>query len=123
MTHHLDFRQLLWAAEQLPGDPQVDDYGALIVAADRTKAEAFGYEVYGSVPLKAAALMQTIALLQPLERSNRTFGFGAARAFLLANGLRIQPKPEEVRELLTAIRPGTAGVRAIAERLNQWAQP
>ncbi|MFG3254579.1 fic family toxin-antitoxin system, toxin component [Streptomyces sp. NPDC048172] len=122
MTHHLDFRQLLWAAEQLPGDPQADDYGALVVAAERTAAEAFGYEVYGSTPLKAAALLQTIVLLEPLEHSNRTFGFAAARAFLMANGMRLRPKPDELRELMADIRPGAAGVRAIAERLTRWTE-
>ncbi|MFC5800860.1 fic family toxin-antitoxin system, toxin component [Streptomyces formicae] len=123
MTHHLDLSQLLWTAERLPGDPQADDYGSLIAAIDRAGAAAFGYEVYGSVPLKAAALFQTIALLKPLEHSNKTFAFAAARAFMRANGQVLRPKPDQLSELLANIQPGAPGVRAIAERLAQWVRP
>ncbi|WP_093800335.1 hypothetical protein [Streptomyces sp. Wb2n-11] len=122
MTHHLDLSQLLWTAEQVPGDPQADDLGVLIAGSARTQAKAFDHEVYGSVPLKAAALMQTLALLAPLERGNKAFAFTAARAFMRANGLRLQPPPDELRKVLASIRPGAAGVRALSEHLHRWSQ-
>ncbi|MET9291104.1 fic family toxin-antitoxin system, toxin component [Streptomyces sp. NPDC003077] len=122
-VHHIDARQLLWAARRLPGAPGVHDHGALIAAAHRTTAEVFRNEVYDSAPLKAAALLQTLVLLRPLEHGNRMLGFGAARAFLAANGLHIRPRPDELRALLASVEPGAAGVRAVAERLTRWARP
>lgn len=122
MTNHLDLSDLLWAAEELQGDPQPDDLGSLIAACARTRAEAFGYEVYQSVHLKAAALMQTIALLKPLEHDNKTLAFGAARSFMGANGFRLRPKPEQLREALATVQPGAKGVRVLARHLDRWAQ-
>ncbi|MFD5101904.1 fic family toxin-antitoxin system, toxin component [Streptomyces albidochromogenes] len=121
MTHHLDLGQLLWTAEQVPGDPQADDLGVLIAGSARTRARAFNHEVYGSIPLKAAALMQTLALLAPLERGNKAFSFAAARAFMRANGLPIQPPPDELRKVLASIAPGAQGVRVLAKHLDRWA--
>ncbi|WP_051338136.1 hypothetical protein [Streptomyces flavidovirens] len=121
-TNHLDLTDLLWAAEELHGDPQPDDLGSLIAACARTRAEAFGYEVYQSVHFKAAALMQTIALLKPLEHENKTLAFGAARSFMAANGFRLRPKQEQLREALATLQPGAQGVRELAKHLDRWAQ-
>ncbi len=62
---------LLHAAELLPGDPQVDDYGPLYATVARVNARAMERDVYGSVYLKAAALLQTLAKLPVLSTPPR----------------------------------------------------
>jgi prophage maintenance system killer protein len=121
VTHHLELPELLWLAERLPGDPAADDLGALEAAAFRHQAGRMDTDYYGSVWLKAAALLHTVVLLRPLEHSNHGFGFLAARGFLEANGISIDPKPSELHAVFTAVEPGMAGVHAVARVLRQWA--
>lgn len=78
MTQHeplrpLDVTFLLHAAELLPGDPQVDDLGPLYAAVARGNARALERDVYGSVYLKTAALLQTLVRLPCLEHSDDAF--------------------------------------------------
>ncbi|MFF1270692.1 fic family toxin-antitoxin system, toxin component, partial [Streptomyces anulatus] len=65
--HPLDVTFLLHAAELLPGDPQVDDYGTLYAAVARVNARALERDIYGSLYLQAGALLQTLARLPCLE--------------------------------------------------------
>ncbi|GAA3485596.1 hypothetical protein GCM10018966_101290 [Streptomyces yanii] len=71
--HPLDVTFLLHAAELLPGDPQVDDFGPLYAAVARANAKAMERDIYGSLHLKAAALLQTLARLPCLGHSNEAF--------------------------------------------------
>ncbi len=88
--HPIDVAFLLHAAELLPGDPQVDDYGPLYAAVARVNARAMERNVYGSLYLKAAALMQTLVRLPCLERSNEAFAWHCAEAYLVLNGCRLE---------------------------------
>lgn len=69
--HPLDVAFLLHAAELLDGDPQVDDFGPLYAAVARVNARAMERDVYGSLFLKAAALLQPLAKLPCLEHSTK----------------------------------------------------
>lgn len=59
--HPLDVTFLLHAVELLDGDPQVDDLGPLYAAVARVNARAMEHDIYGSLYLKAGALLQTLA--------------------------------------------------------------
>jgi death on curing protein len=122
VTHHLELPELLWLAERIQDDPAADDLGALEAAAFRHQGRRMDTDYYGSVWLKAAALLHTIVLLRPLEHSNHRFGFLAARGFLEANGVRVDPKPAQLRDVLATVEPGMAGVQAIARTLRHWAE-
>ncbi|MFI0742378.1 fic family toxin-antitoxin system, toxin component [Streptomyces sp. NPDC021100] len=120
-TRHLTFEELLQIAETLPGDPQCWDIGALDAAVARTQAHRLGRDVYGSHWLQAGALLQILALLEPLEHSNMNFAWAAARAFLEVNGRTVDAKPADIVDLVTTASRKEIDVQAIAARLRSWA--
>jgi death-on-curing protein len=63
-------RELLQIAQTLPGDPACVDLGILDAACARVQAHYMGRDVYASDWLKAAAMLETIALHEPLETKN-----------------------------------------------------
>ena len=58
--HPLDVTFLLHAAELLPGDPQVDDYGPLYAAVARVNARALERDVHegaiGQTPTHSSSI-------------------------------------------------------------------
>jgi death-on-curing protein len=116
----LDVAFLLHAAELLPGDPQVDDYGPLYAAVGRVNARAMERDVYGSVHLKAAALLQTLAKLPCLEHSDEAFAWHSTEAYLALNGHRLDYPPKEAVSLVRDAASGTLGVGMIGRRLRSW---
>ncbi|MFJ7967147.1 fic family toxin-antitoxin system, toxin component [Streptomyces sp. NPDC096324] len=125
MTQHeplypLDVAFLLHAAELLPGDPQVDDLGPLYAAVARVDARALERDVYGSVFLKAAALLQTLVRLPSLEHSTEAFAWHSAEAYLGLNGYRLDYPPKEAVTLVRDAASGTMGVGLIGRQLRAW---
>jgi death-on-curing protein len=121
VTRYLTPEELLQVAEQIPGDPEFDDIGVLDAAACRVQAHYMGQDVYGSTWLKAAALMQTIALHEPLERDNVLYAWLAGETFLRVNGRAMEYKPADARTLIIRTGQKDAGVREIAAQLRAWA--
>ncbi|MFF1278153.1 fic family toxin-antitoxin system, toxin component [Streptomyces marokkonensis] len=118
--HPLDVAFLLHAAELLSGDPQVDDYGPLYAAAARVNARALERDIYGSLYLKAGALLQTLARLPCLEHSHEAFAWHSTEAFLALNGCRLDYPPKEAVVLVREAAAGTLGVGLIGRRLRAW---
>jgi prophage maintenance system killer protein len=118
--HPLDVAFLLHAAELLPGDPQVDDYGPLYAAVARVNARAMERDIYGSAYLKAAALLQTLARLPCLEHSNEAFAWHSAEAYLALNGYRLDYPPKEAVSLARGAASGAAGIGLIGRQLRAW---
>ncbi|MGP4001184.1 fic family toxin-antitoxin system, toxin component [Streptomyces sp. 8N706] len=119
-VHPLHLTFLLHAAELLPGDPQVDDLGPLYAAVARVNARAMDRDVYGSLPLKAAALLQTLAKLPCLEHSNEAFAWHACEAYLALNGRRLDYPPKDAVALVRDTASGTLGVARIGRQLRGW---
>ncbi|MEU2354573.1 fic family toxin-antitoxin system, toxin component [Streptomyces misionensis] len=118
--HPLDVTFLLRAAELLPGDPQVDDFGPLYAAVARVNARALERDVYGSLYLKAAALLQTLARLPCLEHSNEAFAWHSAEAYLVLNGCRLDYAPKDAVLLVRDAGSGAVGVGMIGRQLRAW---
>ncbi|MFD5597457.1 fic family toxin-antitoxin system, toxin component [Streptomyces griseorubiginosus] len=116
--HPLDVAFLLHAAELLPGDPQVDDYGPLYAAVARVNARAMERNVYGSLFLKAAALLQTLLRLPCLEHSNEAFAWHCTEAYLALNGCRLEYPPKEAVALVRDTASGALGVGLIGRQLR-----
>ena len=117
----IDLAWLLMLAEQkTPGDPQVTDWGALIAAVARHRAEIFDVPVYDTPQARAAALLQLLIHVPALERSNALFASSVAYAYLVASGLKIATSPEQVRDLARLVKTGEASVSDIAEELRSW---
>ncbi|MFC4499365.1 MULTISPECIES: fic family toxin-antitoxin system, toxin component [Streptomyces] len=118
--HPLDVTFLLHAAELLEGDPQVDDYGPLYAAVARVNARAMERDIYGSVPLKAAALLQTLAKLPCLEHSGEAFAWHATEAYLILNAHELDYAPKAAVALVRDAAAGSLGVARIARQLRDW---
>ncbi|MFI7299520.1 fic family toxin-antitoxin system, toxin component [Streptomyces sp. NPDC050121] len=118
--HPLDVTFLLHAAELLDGDPQVDDYGPLYAAVARVNARALEHDVYGSLHLKAGALLQTLAKLPCLEHSNEAFAWHATEAYLILNARRLDYPPKAAVALVRDAASGALGVARIARQLRDW---
>ncbi|MEU9395336.1 fic family toxin-antitoxin system, toxin component [Streptomyces sp. NPDC048324] len=118
--HPLDVTFLLHAAELLDGDPQVDDFGPLYAAVARVNARAMERDIYGSLYLKAAALLQTLARLPCLEHSNERFAWHATEAYLLLNGRELDYQPKAAVAFVRDAASGTLGVALIARQLRDW---
>ncbi|MFF3691593.1 fic family toxin-antitoxin system, toxin component [Streptomyces sp. NPDC002187] len=120
MTRHLAPQELLQIAQTLPGDPACLDLGVLDAACARTSARYMDQDVYGSTWLKAAALLQTLALHDPLEDRNAFFAWLAGEVFLEANGIRMNYEPEEALALVMSAGHKNASVQEIAAQLRGW---
>ena len=113
---------LMLAEQQTPGDPQVTDWGALVAAVARHRAEIFDVPVYDSPHARAAALLQLLIHIPALERSNALFASAVAYAYLVASGLKIVTSPEQVRDLARLVKTGGATVEEIAAELRRWSE-
>ncbi|WHM40780.1 fic family toxin-antitoxin system, toxin component [Streptomyces sp. BPTC-684] len=119
-SHPLDVTFLLRAAELLPGDPQVDDLGPLYAAAARVNARALEHDIYGSVFLKAAALLETLARMPCLEHSNEAFAWHSCEAYLALNGHTMSYPPKAAVALVRDSAARALGVAQIARQLRAW---
>ncbi|GHH93260.1 fic family toxin-antitoxin system, toxin component [Streptomyces capillispiralis] len=113
---------LMLAEQQTPGDPQVTDWGALVAAVARHRAEIFDVPVYDSPHARAAALLQLLIHVPALERSNALFASAVAYAYLVASGLKVVTSPEQVRDLARLVKDGQATVDDIAAELRRWSE-
>jgi hypothetical protein len=121
LTLRIDLAWLLMVAEHnTPGDPQVADWGALVAAVSRHRAEIFGRPVYPDEHTRAAALLQLLLHVPALERSNALFATAVAYAYLVAGGLKVTTSPEQVRELARLVKDGGVGLDRIAAELRAW---
>ncbi|MEU5535959.1 fic family toxin-antitoxin system, toxin component [Streptomyces sp. NPDC020362] len=117
----IDLAWLLMLAERkTPGDPQVTDWGALVAAVARHRAEIFDVPVYDTPHARAAALLQLLVHVPALERSNALFASAVAYAYLVASGLKVVTSPEQIRDLARLVKSGEAGIDDIARELRRW---
>ncbi|MER5595967.1 MULTISPECIES: fic family toxin-antitoxin system, toxin component [Streptomyces] len=117
----IDLAWLLMLAEQrTPGDARVTDWGALVAAVARHRAEIFDVPVYDSPHARGAALLQLLIHIPALERSNALFASAVAYGYLVASGLKVVTTPERVRDLARLVKSGEASVDDIARELRQW---
>ena len=116
----VDIAWLLDAAQRLPGDPGVTDYGALVAAAARVDAVVLGRRVYDQPHHQAAALLQQLARVPALERANGLFAAAAAVAYLATCGVTTLPDLKEAARLAADAADGRVDIRAISWVLRQW---
>ncbi|MDX2852384.1 fic family toxin-antitoxin system, toxin component [Actinacidiphila glaucinigra] len=120
MIHRIDVPFLLHAAEQIDGDPQVHELGPLYAAVARVQASAMERDVYGSVYLKAAALLHTLARLPSLEHSNLQFAWVSTVGFLTLQGHSLDYQPKVAAALVRDVEAGKVIVEEIAVTLRGW---
>lgn len=71
--------------------------------------------------LKAAAMLESTALHEPLEDRNLFFAWLVAEVFLNTNGVYLQYEPDDAFALVLRAKHKSAGVQEIAAQLRAWA--
>ena len=116
-VEYLDLDDLLGLVRALRTGP-VRDVGLLDSAAARPRTIVFGQEAYLTLPLKAAALLHSLARNHPLVDGNKRLGWLATVVFLDLDGTRPDLSDDAAFQLVMDVAAGAADVEGIAERLR-----
>jgi death-on-curing protein len=104
---------------ELLGDLKVRDLGLLDSALHRPRAAYAGQEAYPTVPLKAAALLHSVAKNHPLFDGNKRLAWMTCDVFLELNGYDVHmSQTDVVRLVLDVASSALDDVEAIAARIN-----
>jgi len=105
-------------ASVLLGVGPVRDLGLLDSAVARPRARAFGSDIYPTLALQAAALLQSLIKNHSLVDGNKRLGWLASNVFIDLNRHRSALSDEEAFLLVMRVADGTQEVEAIAEGLR-----
>jgi death-on-curing protein len=120
---YLDSSDLLMlATAACEGDLVMRDPGLLDAAAHRPKAVVLGTEVYPTLWLKAAALLDSIVRSRPLAGGNWRLGWLAVVAFCDLNGWWIDADDDFALDLVRRVSRGEAEIAEVAHWLETWAK-
>jgi death on curing protein len=116
-VEYLDLDDLLGLVRALGIGP-VRDVGLLDSAAARTRSSAFGEDAYGSVDLKAAALLHSLTNNHALVDGNKRLAWLATVVFVDINGLAPDITDVEAFDLVWEMAGTSLDVEGIAPRLR-----
>ncbi|MGK5170477.1 type II toxin-antitoxin system death-on-curing family toxin [Geodermatophilus sp. CPCC 205761] len=116
-VEYLDLDDLLGLVRALRTGP-VRDVGLLESAAARPRSHVFGEEAYPTLPLKAAALLHSLARNHPLVDGNKRLGWLATVVFLDLNASEPDVSDDAAFQLVMDVAAGAADVEEIADRLR-----
>ena len=123
MTIYLEATDLFAIASRVTsGDLRVRDAGLFDAAAHRPRATLFDMEVYQTVWLKAAALLDSIVRSRPLQQNNWKFGWLAVVVFCDVNGWEIDADDTEALELVRSVSRGGVELDDVATAIKGWAR-
>ncbi|MFF7183321.1 fic family toxin-antitoxin system, toxin component [Streptomyces sp. NPDC008121] len=121
MFLQIDLTWLLDIAQrEIPGDPEIVDFGALEAARARHAFRVMDTPVYDQPHHRAAALLQQLARVPALEHSNELYALAVAAGYLHASGYQVRVPSKEAGDLVEQVTVGRAGVREIAAVLKEW---
>jgi len=116
-VEYLDIEDILRLVRRLGVGP-VRDLGLLDSALARPRSSAFGEDAYPSPPLKAAALLHSVAGNHALIDGNKRLGWLATTVFLDVNGFAADLVDNAAFDLVIDVASGRAGVDEIGRRLR-----
>jgi death on curing protein len=121
---YLSLGDLLAMAERMYGTSRmVRDPGLLDAAVYRPQATMFGEDLYPTVHLKAAALMESLVRNHALIDGNKRLAFAATAVFYGLNGWRLLlPYEDAAVDLVLKVANGALDLHRIAVTLERWAQ-
>lgn len=123
MTVYLDAERLLQLIHILGVGP-VRDFGLLDSAAQRPASTLWGSEAYEGIPLKAAALLESLTRNHPLVDGNKRLGWLATFVFLDLNGFDLEPPNDDAAyDYVIAVASGKLELDQSAATLEPWLQP
>ncbi len=119
-TVYLSLEDLLGIAHDIGVGP-VRDIGLLDSAAQRPSSTLWGTEAYEGIPLKAAALLESLTRNHPLVDGNKRLGFVATVVFLKFNGFELVPSSDDdVYDFVIMVASGQLELADAAETLGSW---
>jgi death on curing protein len=99
----------------------VRDPGLLDASAYRPQATMFGDDLYPTIHLKAAALMESLCN-HTLIDGNKRLAFAATIVFYGLNGWQLElPHEDAAVDLVLAVAKGEADLHRVARSLESWA--
>ena len=116
-VEYLDLEDLLGLVRALGAGP-VRDVGLLDSAAARPQSQAFGEDAYGTLSLKAAALLHSLVGNHSLVDGNKRLGWLATVVFLDLNGYAPDLDDAAAFTLVMDVAAGAVDVGGIAARLR-----
>ena len=116
-VEYLDLEDLLGLVRALGAGP-VRDVGLLDSGAGRAGSSAFGEDAYGTLALKAAALLHSLGRHPALVDGNKRLGWLAAVVFLDLNGHLPDLDDDAAFSLVMDVAAGAIDVEGIAVRLH-----
>lgn len=120
MTVYLDAERLLQLVQHLGVGP-VRDFGLLDSAAQRPGSTLWGSDAYEGIPLKAAALLESLTRNRPLVDGNKRLGWLALFVFLDLNGYDLEPPNDDVAyDFAIAVASGQLELEQAAATLEPW---
>lgn len=114
---YLDLEDLLQLVRALDTGP-VRDVGLLDSAAVRPRSSAFGADAYPTLPLKAAALLHSLARNHALVDGNKRLAWLGTVVFLDLNGRQPDLSDDGAFRLVLDVAEGTVDVAELADRLR-----
>ncbi|MEU7700404.1 MULTISPECIES: fic family toxin-antitoxin system, toxin component [unclassified Streptomyces] len=121
MILQIDLSWLLDIAQQeIPGDPEISDWGALEAARARHAFRVMDIPVYDQPHHRAAALLEQFVRVPALEHSNELYGVVVAAAYLHACGQPVSATSDEIIDLVEQVAESLIDVRQVAAVLKEW---
>jgi hypothetical protein len=123
MVLHIDVSWLLDVQDAALGyeDVTVTDYSALVAAVARHKTKLPTLETSDpDAAWRAAALLHTIARLEPLPHRNSLFAAFIAAQYMDQSGEGIDPPYGALSDLVRKVRDARLSVYAVADALRSW---
>lgn len=114
---YLDFDSVLRIVQSAGLGP-VRDAGLVLSSLGRPQATVFGKDAYPTLPLKAAALLQSLAGNHALVDGNKRLAWMAAVVFLDINDQDTGLNEDEGYDLMLEVAAGLSDVEVIAGRLR-----
>lgn len=120
MTDYLTLEDLLEIASGVLPEVLIRDSGLLASAAERPRTTVFGEDAYPTFPVKAAALIHSLARNHPLVDGNKRLAWSATRIFCLLNDRDLTYESVDVAEAFVLdIATGRIDVPEIAEWISR----
>jgi death-on-curing protein len=121
---YLSLGDVLAMVERMYGTSRmVRDAGLLDAAVRRPQATMFGEDLYPTIHLKAAALMESLVCNHALVDGNKRLAFAATVVLYGLNGWRLQlPHENAAVDLVLAVARRGPDLHRIAATLESWAR-
>lgn len=121
MSSYLDIEDALQVVDRYGF--HIRDVGLLASALARPATTVMGTEAYPELPLKAAALLDSVARFHPLVDGNKRTAWTLMVLLLWINGYRHNFSTDQAFDLVVGVAAGTVSLEHSAELIAEHLTP